>query len=145
MSGTQEKQQIQGKQQVTPRNTLVDRSLQQGTYQVEAVIGYGGMGQVFLASHRTLDVPVALKQGRADQPLPQDVIAELDGFLEQKQEQHGQQITPDTPARQAFENDFPLSGGADTDRFLREALLLARLHAPAIPTRYDHFFDNGNS
>ena len=144
MSGTQGKQRTQGKQQVTPRDTPVGRSLQQGTYQVEAAIGYGGMGQVFLASHRALDVPVALKQGRADQPLPQSVIAELDRFLQQKQEKQGQQqVTPVTPALQAFENDFPLSGGADTDRFLREALLLARLHHPAIPTLYDYFYENG--
>ncbi len=62
---------VSGKQEIPHKtrveNTLVGRSLQEGTYQVEAVIGHGGMGEVFLASHRALDVPVALKQGRADQ------------------------------------------------------------------------------
>ncbi|MGH2496031.1 MAG: DUF1668 domain-containing protein [Ktedonobacteraceae bacterium] len=132
MSGTYE---TQDKAQV--QNTLVGRSLQQGTYHVEAVIGHGGMGEVFLASHRTLDVPVALKQGRADQPLPESVIKELDNLLQQNQ------ATPRTPTHAAFADDFPLSGGINTDRFLREALLLARLSHPAIPTLYDYFFEDG--
>ncbi|MBO0791246.1 MAG: serine/threonine protein kinase, partial [Ktedonobacteraceae bacterium] len=39
--------------------------------------------------------------------------------------------------------DFPTSGGVHTDRFLREALLLARLEHPAIPTLYDYFTQDG--
>lgn len=132
MSETQE---TQGNTRL--QNTLVGRSLQQGTYHVEAIIGHGGMGEVFLASHSTLDVPVALKQGRADQPLPESVVTELDNLLHQKQ------ITPRTPAHSACADDFPLSGGINTDRFLREALLLARLSHPAIPTLYDYFFEDG--
>jgi serine/threonine protein kinase len=132
MSGIQETQ-----SKTRSQNTLIGRSLQQGTYQVEAVIGHGGMGEVFLASHRALDVPVALKQGRADQPLPESVITELDNLL------HQQQVTPRTPASHAFSDDFPLTGGINTDRFLREALLLARLSHPAIPTLYDYFFEDG--
>src|SRR5713226_4007864 len=132
MSGIQE---TQGK--ARSHNTLVGRALQQGTYHVEAVIGHGGMGEVFLASHRALDVPVALKQGRADQPLPESVIKELDNLLHQKQ------TTPRASLSQALSDDFPLSGGVNTDRFLREALLLARLSHPAIPTLYDYFFEDG--
>ncbi|HLX56660.1 MAG TPA: serine/threonine-protein kinase, partial [Ktedonobacteraceae bacterium] len=135
MSGTQG---TQGKARTAAHQTLVGRSLQQGTYQVEAVIGHGGMGEVFLASHRTLDVPVALKQGRADQPLPESVIADLDRLLHQKEE------TPRTTASYAFSDDFPLSGGVNTDRFLREALLLARLSHPAIPTLYDYFYEDSH-
>ncbi|GAC1567527.1 MAG: hypothetical protein NVS3B14_13850 [Ktedonobacteraceae bacterium] len=130
-------QETQGKTRTASHHTLVGRSLQQGTYHVEAIIGHGGMGEVFLASHRALDVPVALKQGRADQPLPVSVIAELDGLLHQKP------ATPRTPAHYASSEDFPLSGGVNTDRFLREALLLARLSHPAIPTLYDYFFEDG--
>src|SRR5712692_727756 len=132
MSGIQE---TQG--ETRSHNTLVGRALQQGTYHVEAVIGHGGMGEVFLASHRALDVPVALKQGRADQPLPESVITELDNLLHQKQ------TTPRAPLSHALSDDFPLSGGVNTDRFLREALLLARLSHPAIPTLYDYFFEDG--
>jgi len=95
------------------------------------------MGEVFLASHRALDVPVALKQGRADQPLPESVIADLDNLLHQKQ------TTPRTPVHSIFADDFPLSGGVNTDRFLREALLLARLSHLAIPTLYDYFLEDG--
>src|SRR5579859_7145448 len=91
---------VSGKQEIPDttrvQNTLVGRSLQQGTYHVEAVIGHGGMGEVFLASHRALDVPVALKQGRADQPLPESVVTELDNLL------HQNQATPRTPAPSAF-------------------------------------------
>jgi serine/threonine protein kinase len=130
------KQEIQDKARV--QHSLVGRSLQQGTYHVEAVIGHGGMGEVFLASYRALDVPVALKQGRADQPLPQSVISELDNLL------HQQSATPRTPTPSAFTDDFPLSGGNNTDRFLREALLLARLSHPAIPTLYDYFLEDGH-
>lgn len=129
------KQETQGKARL--ENTLVGRSLQDGTYHVEAVIGHGGMGEVFLASHRALDVPVALKQGRADQPLPESVITELNNLLHQKQ------TTPRTPVQSMFADDFPLSGGVNTDRFLREALLLARLSHPAIPTLYDYFLEDG--
>ena len=128
-------QETQGKTRV--QNSLVGRSLQQGTYHVESVIGHGGMGEVFLASHRALDVPVALKQGRADQPLPESVIADLDNLLHQKQ------TTPRTPVHSIFADDFPLSGGVNTDRFLREALLLARLSHLAIPTLYDYFLEDG--
>ena len=128
------KQETQGKTRL--QNTLVGQSLQEGTYHVEAVIGHGGMGEVFLASHRALDVPVALKQGRADQPLPESVITELDNLLHQKQ------TTPRTPIHSMFADDFPLSGGINTDRFLREALLLARLNHPAIPTLYDYFLED---
>lgn len=127
----------QGKPRPTPNDALIGRTLQQGEYFVESVIGQGGMGQVFLASHRALDVPVALKRGRADQPLPESVKAELDRLLRQKPD------TPQTPAQPYVEADFPLSGGASTDRFLREALLLARLSHPAIPTLYDYFFEEG--
>lgn len=130
-----------GKQEIPHKtraeNTLVGRSLQEGTYQVEAVIGHGGMGEVFLASHRALDVPVALKQGRADQSLPESVIIELDNLLHQKQ------TTPRTPVQSMLADDFPMSGGINTDRFLREALLLARLCHPAIPTLYDYFLEDG--
>ena len=132
MSG---KQEIPDTTQV--QHTLVGRSLQDGTYQVEAVIGHGGMGAVFLASHRALDVPVALKQARADQSLPESVVIELDNLLHQKQ------TPPRTPIQSRLANDFPLSGGINTDRFLREALLLARLSHPAIPTLYDYFLEDG--
>jgi serine/threonine protein kinase len=112
---------------------LIGRALQKGEYVVEAVLGHGGMGQVFLASHTQVDVPVAIKQVRADEPLPPVVIEELDQLLHNK-----------TAQVQPPQGDFPLSGGPNTDRFLREALLLARLHHPAIPLLYDYFLENGN-
>ena len=45
--------------------------------------------------------------------------------------------------RRGAVTDFPSSGGTQTDRFLREALLLARLHHPSIPALYDYFFEDG--
>jgi serine/threonine protein kinase len=110
----------------------IGQTLQKGAYIVEAVLGHGGMGQVFLASHVQADVPVAIKQVRADEPLPPGVIEELDELLQSKM-----------PPMRAPRGDFPLSGGANTDRFLREALLLARLRHPAIPLFYDYFLEHG--
>jgi serine/threonine protein kinase len=131
MSGTQ-----QGRQKVAQQPVLVGRYLQNGLYAVEKVLGHGGMGKVLLAAHAELDVPVALKQARADSPLPESVIEELERLLH----------TEGAPSQDFYQsafNDFPLSGGTQTDRFLREALLLARLHHPAIPKLYDYFFEDG--
>jgi serine/threonine protein kinase len=111
---------------------LIGRTLQHGEYIVEAVLGHGGMGQVFLASHAQVDVPVAIKQVRADEPLPPGVIEELDTLLHSK-----------NAPLQPLQGDFPVSGGPNTDRFLREALLIARLRHPAIPLLYDYFLENG--
>lgn len=122
----------QGNRKIAQQEMLVGRTLQQGEYIIEAVLGHGGMGQVFLAAHAQVDVPVAIKQVRADEPLPPEVIEELDQLLHSK----GRSTQP-------TQGDFPLSGGANTDRFLREALLLARLRHPAIPLLYDYFLENG--
>src|SRR5581483_1364581 len=122
-----------GGRRVAQQEILIGRTLQKGEYIVEAVLGHGGMGQVFLASHAQVDVPVAIKQVRADEPLPPSVIDELDELLHSK-----------TPPARPPRGDFPLSGGPNTDRFLREALLLARLRHPAIPLFYDYFLGNGS-
>ncbi len=132
MSGMQ-----QGRQRAVKQPALIGRYLQNGIYAVERVLGHGGMGKVLLAAHTELDVPVALKQARADAPLPESVIAELDRLL------RTEGGPPLGSFRVALDNDFPLSGGSNTDRFLREALLLARLHHPAIPKLYDYFFEDG--
>lgn len=122
----------QGKHKGIPQTMLVGHTLQGGAYVVEAPLGHGGMGQVFLASHAQIDVPVAIKQVRADEPLPPLVIEELDYLLHHK----GTAVPP-------TQGDFPLSGGANTDRFLREALLMARMRHPALPLLYDYFFEHG--
>ena len=57
---------------------LLGRKLRDGEYLVQRVLGHGGMGKVYLAMHTSLEMPFALKQARADQPLPESVIAELD-------------------------------------------------------------------
>ncbi len=125
---------------------LVGHELRGGEYQIKRVLGHGGMGKVFLASHITLDTPLALKQCRADQPLPESVVFELEQLL------HGTEGNPDRqqiedagrqPMVKSASLDFPSSGGTHTDRFLREALLLARLNHPAIPALYDYFFEDG--
>jgi serine/threonine protein kinase len=95
------------------------------------------MGQVFLATHATLQIPFALKQGRADKPIPEVVVKELDHTL-QATDGIRRSSSP-----QMTESDFPTSGGTHTDRFLREALLLARLQHGALPTLYDYFLEDG--
>src|SRR3954451_1609620 len=97
---------------------LLGRKLRDGEYLVQRVLGHGGMGKVYLAMHTLLEMPFALKQARADQPLPESVIAELDLAL-----QGGEH--PQRPSiGQSQERSFPATGGVHTDRFLREALLL---------------------
>ncbi len=136
----------QGSGRAARREELAGSALRGGEYQIKRVIGHGGMGKVFLASHITLETPLALKQCRADQPLPESVALELEQLL------HASAPDPlDTPqgqdtGRQAAKSaimDFPTSGGIHTDRFLREALLLARLNHAAIPALYDYFFEDG--
>ncbi len=130
------------------REDLAGCVLRGGEYKIKRVLGHGGMGKVFLASHITLETPLALKQCRADQPLPQSVVDELEQLL------HSPSSTPGTYDEWQAEDagsrsqtgaslDFPSSGGTHTDRFLREALLLARLNHSAIPALYDYFLEDG--
>ncbi len=125
----------------TQHEDFVGRTLRNGEYRIEAVLGQGGMGQVFLASHTALQIPLALKQGRADQPMPEIVVAELERILYADNSIHH---SPNTAAHKLTESDFPTSGGVHTDRFLREALLLARLQHAALPSLYDYFLEDGN-
>ncbi|WP_081839053.1 serine/threonine protein kinase [Thermogemmatispora carboxidivorans] len=110
------------------------RTLRHGEYRIEGALSYGGAGRLFLASHVTLDTPLALKQLPGDRPLPESVAEELDLALT-----HRQKRAPLTRGQE----DFPLSGGTHTDRFVREALLLVRLRHSAIPVLYDYFFEDG--
>lgn len=125
---------IQGKQK-TPQESLVGKTLCDDEYYIQRIIGHGGMGKVYLAAHSELKVPVAIKQARADQPLPESVTAELDYIL--------QGGDTNRHVSDGLAQDFPSSGGVHTDRFLREALFLARLQHPALPSLYDYFFEDG--
>jgi serine/threonine protein kinase len=116
---------------------LLGHTLQDGEYLVQRVLGHGGMGKVYFIIHTSLRIPFALKQARADQPLPESVIAELDYVLQ------GSERTQRLATSQPQDVDFPATGGTHTDRFLREALLLTRLQHAAIPTLYDYFFEDG--
>ncbi len=135
MSGTQGKQQAE---QPSPHEHLVGQTLSNGEYTLQRVIGQGGMGKVYLAAHASLTIPLAIKQARADEPLPESVSRELDTLLHERSHSKHTRI-----ATKIDMSDFPSSGGEHTDRFLREALFLARLHHPAIPSLYDYFFENG--
>ncbi|HLG76361.1 MAG TPA: serine/threonine-protein kinase, partial [Ktedonobacteraceae bacterium] len=112
--------------------------LRNGEYLVQSLLGRGGMGTIYLAFHTTLSIPLALKQLPADKPLPENVILELDALL------HGDDTTRHALLARERDVAFPQSGGELTDRFLREALLLARLQHPSIPTLYDYFFEHGS-
>ncbi|HET8913714.1 MAG TPA: protein kinase [Ktedonobacteraceae bacterium] len=128
-----------GKPNQTAYKQLIGQGLQNGEYRIESQIGQGGMGQVFLARHVELDTLFALKQARADQPLPEEVVAELERMLYGPAPLNN----PGAPPQRPIDN-FPLSGGVLTDHFLREVLLLARLNHPAIPMLYDYFLEDGH-
>jgi serine/threonine protein kinase/N-acetylneuraminic acid mutarotase len=115
---------------------LIGQTLHGGEYLVQRVLGHGGMGRVYFATHTTLQTPFALKQARADQQLPDNAIAELEEALYNVRDAHSN-------LDGSYLSEFPASGGAHTDRFIREALLLTRLHHRAIPTLYDYFFEDG--
>ncbi len=135
-----ERTERQSRPRATQQVNLIGQTLGDGEYTIEAVLGQGGMGRVFLASHATLLIPLAIKQGLADAPIPEVVIAELDRIL------HGEergQYAQHNASKRVTENDFPSSGGMNTDRFLREALLLAHLQHPSLPALYDYFFEDG--
>ncbi len=123
-------------QEPLQRENLIGRTLRDGEYLVQRLLGQGGMGKVFLVTHSALTFPLALKQVRADRPLPENASAELDCILRGEDPMR-------LAARGSDEKAFPSSGGEYTDRFLREALLLARLQHPAIPTLYDYFSTDG--
>ncbi|MDQ2906204.1 MAG: serine/threonine protein kinase [Chloroflexota bacterium] len=131
---------IHDRQEVRGREVPVGRILRNGEYRVEAVLGHGGMGRVFLASHMERAKLFALKQVRADSILAEEVIAELDCALLIRKS------TGSMAAEYLTEYALPPlpgSGNSHTDRFLREALLLLRLRHPAIPSLHDYFFEDG--
>ncbi|MDQ2713299.1 MAG: serine/threonine protein kinase [Chloroflexota bacterium] len=131
---------IHDRQEVRGREVPVGRALRNGEYRVEAVLGHGGMGRVFLASHVERAKMFALKQVRADHVLAEELIEELDRALWIRN------ATGSIPAEYLSEYTLPplpISGGSHTDRFLREALLLLRLKHPAIPSLHDYFFEDG--
>ncbi len=118
------------KPEAQSHENLAGRTLKDGEYLVRWMLGQGGMSKVYLVSHPTLAIPFAVKQVRADQPLPESVVAELDALLQTGDAAH--QSAGDSVSGEMM----PSSGG--------EALFLARLQHPAIPALYDFFFENGN-
>jgi serine/threonine protein kinase len=128
----------QRKRSASNPESMIGRTLHNGEYTIQGVLGHGGMGKVYLATHNALQTQLAIKQARADQPLPASVVTELDYLLN-----NHSLANRHTGARKSAENVFPMSGGLHTDRFLREALLLGRLDHVAIPALYDYFAEDG--
>lgn len=129
--------QTQHRAKLTQQEQLIGRTLRNGEYKIDALLGQGGMGRVFLATHITLQIPVAIKQGLADEPIPDATIAELDRLL------HSENALHRTTTSRLSGLDLPLTGGEQTDRFLREALLLANLQHASLPAIYDYFIEEG--
>ncbi len=122
----------------TPGDTLLGRTLHNGEYMIESVLGQGGMSCVYLAFHTTLHIPLAIKRGKIDRAVPAEVTTELERIL------YSTNPPPRTISSRLSDNDFPSSRGISTDRFIREALLLARLQHPSIPSLYDYFFEDAS-
>lgn len=121
-------------QEDTPTQSLIGHTLRNGSYTIQRILGHGGMGKVYLAKHTALNIPLALKQSAADYPLPEEVAIELNNIL---------QGNDSVQSNAGNDGIFPSSGGKHTDRFLREALLLARSEHPSIPMLYDYFAEDG--
>ncbi|GCE18164.1 protein kinase domain-containing protein [Dictyobacter kobayashii] len=122
----------------TENDQFVGHVLHDGEYHIKQLLARDSTSRVYLAAHVTLATPLVLKQVQTDQALPESVVAELDYIL------HGGDISRRSATTQdAQEAFFPSSGGTQTDLFLREALLMARLQHPALPTLYDYFSEDG--
>src|SRR2546421_7213800 len=100
----------QSRRRTAQYENLVGRTLRDGEYVIEAVLGQGGVGRGFFSSHTTLFVAGAIKQGLADQSVPEIVLAELDRLL------HSGNSLSRTATSKVTEQDFPLSRGGPTDR-----------------------------
>ena len=127
----------QHKVKLIQQEQFIGKTLRNGEYSIDALLGHGGMGRVFLATHTSLHIPVAIKQGLADEPIPETITAELNRLL------HSGTLRQHTSTPGLIGLDLPLTGGEHTDRFLREALLLANLQHASLPTIYDYFLENG--
>ncbi|GCE04359.1 protein kinase domain-containing protein [Dictyobacter aurantiacus] len=124
--------------QVVEDDRFVGHVLHDGEYHIKRLLGQDASSKLYLAAHTTLATPLALKQVQADGALPESVVDELDYIL------HGGDISRRPfPGRDEQEVFFPVTGGTHTDLFLREALLMARLQHPALPTLYDYFSEDG--
>lgn len=127
-SSTQNNTQVQA-----TTKKITGKLLHDGEYLLQRALISSGENTIFLATHTYLSLPLVLKQFHTNQPLPEPVIAELDYML------HGGDIT-----QRPLANTTTLQASSDTQQFLREALLLARLQHTAIPTLYDYFAEDGN-
>src|SRR5258708_4983506 len=139
--GYQHMSQMQGAQhkvKLIQQEQFIGHTLRNGEYSIDALLGHGGMGRVFLATHTSLHIPVAIKQGPADEPIPETITAELDRLL------HSETMRQRPSPSGLTGLDLPLTGGEHTDRFLREALLLANLQHASLPAIYDYFIENGH-
>ncbi len=137
MSNAQDLRSSQGASGLAQPEYVIGRVLRNGEYRIDAMLGQGGMGWVFLATHTSLQIPLAIKQGLADKAIPDMLTVELDRLL------HSENTLRRSKPSEFSAFDFPLSGGEHTDRFLREALLLANLQHASLPAIYDYFIEEG--
>ena len=124
----------------TQSDHLVGRTLHDGEYHIKSLLEPYEIHptyKVYLAIHTNLSSPLLLKQIHTDQPLPENVITELNYIL------HGGDTMRRATSINAPQPAFPRSGGSQTDHFSHEALLLARLQHPALPTLFDYFSEDG--
>src|SRR5260370_23689185 len=92
--GYQHMSQMQGakhKVKLIQQEQFIGRTLRNGEYSIDALLGHGGMGRVFLATHTSLHIPLAIKQGLADELIPETITAELHRLL------HNVNISQTTP------------------------------------------------
>jgi serine/threonine protein kinase len=132
---------IPSEDQATSQNDhLVGRTLHDGEYHIKCLLEPGEINstyKIYLATHKALSIPLALKQILIDQPLPENVIVELNYIL------HGGDTMRHAAHINAHQAAFPSDEDSQTEHFSHEALLLARLQHPALPTLFDYFAEDG--
>ncbi|MBA2680791.1 MAG: protein kinase, partial [Ktedonobacteraceae bacterium] len=131
----------EGAQGASERAAIVGQVLRDGEYRVQRLLNKAQDSRewLFLAIHTTLGVSVVLKQVPADKPVAESILIQLDAILQAEDIIE----SADPPNSQEPEHTLPTFDGSATSLFAREALLLARLQYPTIPTLYDYFFERG--
>jgi serine/threonine protein kinase len=113
--------------------------LQSGEYTIQSVLAQGRWSTIYLASHITLSLPLAIKRFHTSLQIPTTLRSELDMLLRCEEESAPATTLFSLPMITAFAQG---ECSRCFEEFVREALFLARVRHPALPMLYDYFFED---